>query len=283
MLMMNLKIVKRQKRVNIGRAGVLCGKRAVDSSIDEEHWGLAIWAQESIKEGRLKQIVDISIRAVISPKCLKGFAHLAKQCLHKHPKQRPTMAEVVVGLESVLTLQEKANNTLQPTGMQFLAKRALKVVFPSNNENSVLSNNFLLVQLVIGGHNQTLHQFDFDTINVATENFSEANIIPQLRTYDSLYKGMLQNGQGVAVSRIYYSSGYKCFMNEAPILVELEHENLAKLLGYCIEETGVTYLVYEFELHESLDRVMFGINLHSEMQISSLRSLHGSIESNECC
>ncbi|KAF5776754.1 putative protein kinase RLK-Pelle-CrRLK1L-1 family [Helianthus annuus] len=96
---------------------VLCGKRAVDSRINEEHWGLAVWAQESIKEGRLKQIVDTSIRGSVSPKCLKEFAQLAKQCLHKDPKQRPTMAKVVVALESTLALQD--NNILQPTSMNF--------------------------------------------------------------------------------------------------------------------------------------------------------------------
>ncbi|KAK9060561.1 hypothetical protein SSX86_021266 [Deinandra increscens subsp. villosa] len=115
---------------------VLCGKQALDSRIEEEHWGLAIWAQDSIKEGRLKEIVDTNMRGVISPKCLKLFALLAKRCLHKHLKRRPTMAEVVVGLESIMALQEKANNTLPPFGMQFFAKKALTVMFQSAGKNS---------------------------------------------------------------------------------------------------------------------------------------------------
>ncbi|MFS7992018.1 putative protein kinase RLK-Pelle-CrRLK1L-1 family [Helianthus anomalus] len=117
---------------------VLCGKRAVDSRIHEEHLGLAVWAQESIKEGRLKQIVDTSIRGSVSPKCLKEFAQLAKQCLHKDPKQRPTMAKVVVGLESTLALQEKVNNTLQPTSMNFFARLAPKVISPSFENSDIL-------------------------------------------------------------------------------------------------------------------------------------------------
>ncbi|KAJ0523354.1 putative protein kinase RLK-Pelle-CrRLK1L-1 family [Helianthus annuus] len=87
---------------------VLCRKQAVDRSIDEEQWGLATWAQDSIKEGRLKQIVDSNLRERISPKCLKEFALLANRCLHNRPKLRPTMAEVVVSLESILALQEKS-------------------------------------------------------------------------------------------------------------------------------------------------------------------------------
>ncbi|KAJ0523351.1 putative protein kinase RLK-Pelle-CrRLK1L-1 family [Helianthus annuus] len=94
---------------------VLCGKQAVDRSIDEEQWGLATWAQDSIKEGRLKQIVDYNLRGRISPKCLKEFALLADRCLHSRPKQRPTMAEVVVGLEFILALQEKTESTWVPT------------------------------------------------------------------------------------------------------------------------------------------------------------------------
>ncbi|KAI3814845.1 hypothetical protein L1987_14491 [Smallanthus sonchifolius] len=238
---------------------ILCGKRAIDRSIDGEQRALAVWARDSIKEGRLKEIVDSNIRGGISPKCLKEFAQLAKRCVHKHPKQRPTMAEVVVGLESVLALQEKANNTLQPTSMKFFARKAPKVVVPSNNENSSSNDDFLVVELVIGSQNQTLHQFDLKTISVATENFSEANRISRLKTYDSLYKvnGKLQYGQGIAVAEIYIHDTHERFMNDASILVKLEHENLAKLLGYCIEETGFTLLVYEFALHTSLDRLMF--------------------------
>ncbi|PWA56100.1 serine-threonine/tyrosine-protein kinase catalytic domain-containing protein [Artemisia annua] len=72
---------------------VLCGKRAIDTSIDEDQWGLARWVQDSIKKGRLKKIVDSNIMGSISPKCLKEFAQLAVRCLHSNPKRRPTMAE----------------------------------------------------------------------------------------------------------------------------------------------------------------------------------------------
>ncbi|CAI9303687.1 unnamed protein product [Lactuca saligna] len=87
---------------------VLCRKRAVDTRVDES---LATWAQGCIKEGNLKQIVDINIKDQISPKCLKEFVRIAERCLHNNPKHRPTMDEVVVGLNFVLTLQHKTNTT----------------------------------------------------------------------------------------------------------------------------------------------------------------------------
>ncbi|GKD93897.1 receptor-like protein kinase FERONIA, partial [Tanacetum coccineum] len=94
---------------------VLCRKRAVDTSHDEEHTGLAIWAVESIKKGKLTQILDSDIRDQICPQSLKEFVRTAEACLHRDPEQRPTMAEALGSLEAALTLQEKFNNSLQPT------------------------------------------------------------------------------------------------------------------------------------------------------------------------
>ncbi|KAD2393980.1 hypothetical protein E3N88_40957 [Mikania micrantha] len=237
---------------------VLCGKRAVDRSIDEEQWALAIWAQDSIKEGRLKQIVDTSIRGSVSTKYVKMFSQLAKRCLHKHLKQRPTMAEVVVCLESILALQEKANSTSQLTIVQKFGRFTPMFIYPSNVESVENSggssvNSLELYFDTVGGENQTLHHFDIDTLIVATQNFSEANRIAPYSC--GRYKGKLQNGQSIAVAPT--SSGTTCevYMNEASILAKLEHENVAKLLGYCIEGK-IWFLVYEFTVLESLDRLI---------------------------
>ncbi|KAL7601137.1 hypothetical protein Lser_V15G24241 [Lactuca serriola] len=235
---------------------VLSGKQAVDKSLDEEHWGLVNWAQESVKEGRLKQIVDWYIRERILPKCLKEFAKLADRCLHSNPKQRPTMAEVVVCLESVLTLQEKANHTLQPSALRIFGNKVPKLLSWSNGEKSVGSKTSLELYFdSIGGENRILRRFEFGTINSATENFSENNKSSQWGD-GSMYRGSLQNGQGVSIARHNSESGSQEYKNEAALLVKLEHENLLKLLGYCIEETQV-FLVHEFALCKSLDHFLF--------------------------
>ena len=92
---------------------VLCRKRSLDSSLGEEQWNLARWAQESIKEGKLKHIIDPDIRSQISPKCLKEFVRLKERCLHNNLKQRSSMSAVVDNLESLVNLQQKFNNSLQ--------------------------------------------------------------------------------------------------------------------------------------------------------------------------
>ncbi|KAL7256541.1 hypothetical protein ACSBR1_010472 [Camellia fascicularis] len=41
---------------------VLCGKAAVDIKLEEEQWSLVLWAQHCIREKKLDQIIDLSLR-----------------------------------------------------------------------------------------------------------------------------------------------------------------------------------------------------------------------------
>nr|KAJ0196831.1 hypothetical protein LSAT_V11C700367500 [Lactuca sativa] len=116
---------------------VLCRKRAVDKNLEV---GLATWAQDSIKEGKLKDIIDSDIRGQISTKCLKGFVRIAERCLLSHPKQRPTMAEVVFSLESALTLQVKINSSFQAGGKTIFGRMFDRFPFSSSLENSANIN-----------------------------------------------------------------------------------------------------------------------------------------------
>ncbi|XP_023743326.1 uncharacterized protein LOC111891500 [Lactuca sativa] len=102
---------------------VLSGRKAVDTSFDEEQWGLAAWAQHLIKEGKIDQIIDPRLVGKPSRKCLKEFASVAGRCLHTQPKHRPTMAEVVVRLESILSQErEIANSVVDDEGFIYKLK-----------------------------------------------------------------------------------------------------------------------------------------------------------------
>ncbi|GKE82906.1 receptor-like protein kinase FERONIA, partial [Tanacetum coccineum] len=119
---------------------VLCRKRAI-FNINGEVWNLANWAQESIKEGSLKNIIDFDIRGQISRKCSKEFVRITERCLHSSPKQRSTMAEVLFSLESILILQEKFNNSGQPAGRTILDRMVNMLSFPSNGEKTGISSS----------------------------------------------------------------------------------------------------------------------------------------------
>ncbi|KAL1803878.1 hypothetical protein ACET3Z_032525 [Daucus carota] len=77
---------------------VLCGRPAVDKTVEAEQMGLAGWAQHCYREGLLGNIIDPTIKSEVLPDCLEAFVRIANQCLHIGQKHRPSMAEVVVGL-----------------------------------------------------------------------------------------------------------------------------------------------------------------------------------------
>ncbi|XP_076927558.1 putative receptor-like protein kinase At5g59700 [Bidens hawaiensis] len=89
---------------------VLSGRPALDESLDE---GLAIWAQDLIKQGKLSHIVRPSLRDHISKSSLKEFSCIAARCLISHPNQRPTMTEVLGSLDRALAYQERSTTSSQ--------------------------------------------------------------------------------------------------------------------------------------------------------------------------
>ncbi|KAJ8549700.1 hypothetical protein K7X08_033407 [Anisodus acutangulus] len=100
-------------------------------------------------------------------------------------------------------------------------------------------------------------QYDFSTIRAATDNFSNANKLGQ-GGFGPVYKGKLSNGQEVAVKRLSADSGQGDleFKNEVLLVARLQHRNLVRLLGFCLDGTE-RLLVYEFVPNASLDHFLF--------------------------
>ncbi|XP_057769858.1 receptor-like protein kinase FERONIA [Salvia miltiorrhiza] len=84
---------------------LLSGRPAVDVRLDEEQHSLAGWARFCVREGQVDRLIDTNLAGQISAACLNVFVGIAGRCIHIQPLERPTMADVVMGLELALALQ----------------------------------------------------------------------------------------------------------------------------------------------------------------------------------
>ncbi|XP_024179020.1 G-type lectin S-receptor-like serine/threonine-protein kinase B120 [Rosa chinensis] len=110
----------------------------------------------------------------------------------------------------------------------------------------------------IGGKNDTeLPVFDLKSILAATEDFSAANKLDE-RGFGPVYKGILPGNRKVTIKMLSKKSGqgHLEFMNELKLIAKLQHTNLVRLLGCCIEEEE-RLLIYEYMPNRSLDKFLF--------------------------
>ncbi|KAG5020566.1 hypothetical protein JHK87_016421 [Glycine soja] len=99
--------------------------------------------------------------------------------------------------------------------------------------------------------------FSFVSVAAATNNFSDANKLGE-GGFGPVYKGILLNGDEVAVKRLSRRSGqgWEELRNEALLIAKLQHNNLVRLLGCCIDRDE-KMLIYELMPNKSLDVFLF--------------------------
>ncbi|CAL5410902.1 unnamed protein product [Camellia sinensis] len=121
-------------------------------------------------------------------------------------------------------------------------------------------------------NSQNFPFFDLSTLSAATDNFSDTNKLGQ-GGFGPVYKGQLPDGKEVAVKRLSSVSeqGLDEFTNEVLLILKLQHKNLVRLLGFCIDGDE-KLLIYEYMPNGSLD--VFLLDPRKRAQMNWSRSLN---------
>ncbi|PIN25482.1 Serine/threonine protein kinase [Handroanthus impetiginosus] len=100
--------------------------------------------------------------------------------------------------------------------------------------------------------------FTLRQIKAATNSFDSANKIGE-GGFGPVYKGVLHDGTVIAVKQLSSKSkqGNREFVNEIGMISALQHPNLVKLYGCCIEGNQLL-LIYEYLENNCLARALFG-------------------------
>ncbi|KAJ0712320.1 putative protein kinase RLK-Pelle-CrRLK1L-1 family [Helianthus annuus] len=120
---------------------VLCARPVLIPGLPREQVSLAEWGKYCRRKGTLNKIIDPKIRGEVAPECLKQFGVVAFSCLKEQGSERPSMDEVVWGLEFALELQESSEKTVgeavpENQEFPFLMQGATRATTPTTDEDA---------------------------------------------------------------------------------------------------------------------------------------------------
>uniref|UniRef100_A0A804MSN9 non-specific serine/threonine protein kinase n=1 Tax=Zea mays TaxID=4577 RepID=A0A804MSN9_MAIZE len=106
---------------------------------------------------------------------------------------------------------------------------------------------------------------DISMLRAATDNFAESNRLGE-GGFGTVYKGVLPDNQEIAVKRLSQSSGQGIqeLKNELVLVAKLQHKNLVRLVGVCLQEYE-KLLVYEYMPNKSIDTILFDSEKSKEL------------------
>ncbi|KAG8066282.1 hypothetical protein GUJ93_ZPchr0004g38173 [Zizania palustris] len=138
-------------------------------------------------------------------------------------------------------------------GATLIGLAALAAVFVWSQKRRKLSREQQELYSIVGRPNV----FSYGELRSATENFSSSNLLGE-GGYGSVYKGKLTDGRVIAVKQLSQTShqGKRQFATEIETISRVQHRNLVKLYGCCLEGNH-PLLVYEYLENGSLDKALF--------------------------
>ncbi|KAL6207026.1 hypothetical protein ACLB2K_024271 [Fragaria x ananassa] len=245
---------------------IISGKRNTDHNLDSPSRNLIGKIWDMWREGQALGIVDPSLSLYPAHEVSRCI-HIGLLCMQESTTDRPTMSEVVymLGKETPLTSPKKPAFILQSSNpnSEEAPGRGLSL---NNFAQGQGQDLYIRADAIVSGSlmkqygsiaHKDLEYFNLKSILAATDNFSIANKLGE-GGFGPVYKGLLANGEEIAVKRLSKNSGQglEQFKTEVKLIAKLQHRNLVRLLGCCFNSEE-KMLIYEYLPNKSLDFFIF--------------------------
>uniref|UniRef100_M1A8R4 ATP binding protein n=1 Tax=Solanum tuberosum TaxID=4113 RepID=M1A8R4_SOLTU len=186
------------------------------------------------------------------------------ECNRDNPQRKIQNIYLVIGVTIGVALMVFIIFGWSYTAFQRRRMLIMKKKFFQENGGLVL-----LQRLKVGeegsSNTNTVNIFTAEELQRATNDFDKDRVVGQ-GGYGTVYKGYLKDNCIVAIkkSKVIDRNQIEQFINEVLVLSQINHRNVVKLLGCCLE-TEVPLLVYEFISNGTLSE-----HLHDKLKASAL-------------
>nr|GMD87765.1 putative LRR receptor-like serine/threonine-protein kinase [Ipomoea batatas] len=254
---------------------ILAGKNNVKRRSNENYFCLLDWALVLQRKGNLMELIDSRLGSNFDKDQALRMVKVALLCTNTSPVLRPSMSAVVSMLEGHDDILEydpnldEYNFQAMKDHYDEMAIRSVNALKEIAEEMGKKDWDFRLNPCDNNSNWKTPDMEDMTlytntlTCNcsfpaAATNNFDATNKIGE-GGFGSVYKGTLMDGTVIAVKQLSSKSsqGNREFLNEIGMISCLQHPNLVKLYGCCVEGKQLL-LVYEYLENNSLAHALFG-------------------------
>ncbi|CAN6363147.1 unnamed protein product [Urochloa humidicola] len=194
------------------------------------------------KGKELKELFDAAIADESNMKILKEMRKLAAECVTLDIRARPQMNDVAKRLQilkknlkgspqSILATHTSWKSTSKKGTRSTPSFKKGFSFFKGNASNSKILSELRNVRI-----------FTNEEINEVTQNYSYP-----LGTGASaeVYKGTLEDNTLVVVNKFLHEDSKEVLINGGMILSQIDHKNIIKLLGCCLEDNTLIF-IYEY-------------------------------------